>query len=462
MPPVARGDLLELEIVDLATGGRGLARLDGYVVFVENALPGDRVWARITRPKGRYAEAHCEERLSDGPARVPVRCAHVGVCGGCRFQDLAYDFQLRHKEQVVRDSLKHIAGIEGVEVLPILAAPDPFHYRNKMEFSFGRDASGALALGLHHRGFFDRTFDLQRCHIADDVMNRAVNVLRELAGKSALAPYHPREHTGELRLVAMRASRATGKLLVNLVSTVADLDLFSEWARELSRRVPELQGFVFSLHRDLAQAVRAESWQVLWGEERIVERLNGLEFEISPWSFFQTNSAQAERLYREALGAAELRPDDRVLDLYCGTGTLTLTFARECAAAWGVENVEEAVADAGRNASRNGLSDRVRFFGEDARKWLRLGGASEFRPTVVVVDPPRAGLHPRVIDRTCELRPRRVVYVSCNPTTFARDLEHFSRLGYRPSRVQPVDMFPHTDHVECVAALDAAEIRSGS
>jgi 23S rRNA (uracil1939-C5)-methyltransferase len=468
MPPVARGDVLELNIEGLATGGRGLARLDRYVVFVEGALPGDAVRARITRSKGRYAEAVAVDRLASGPDRVEAPCKHITCCGGCRFQDYAYPAQLAHKQAAVRDSLVHLAGLD-IPVHPVLPAPDIFNYRNKMEFSFGSSEDGRVALGLHVRGRFDATFDLSRCHICPPSMNRAVEVLRDLARRDGLPAYDLHRHEGELRFVAMRESRATGELLVNLVSAEPRLDEFGRWARELAREVPQLRGFVFSLHRGRAQAVQAESWQLLWGEERIVEKLNGLEFEISPWSFFQTNSAQAERLYLEALAAAGLRPEDRVLDLYCGTGTLTLTFARQCAAAWGVEFVPEAIGDAHRNAERNlrsgaiaaaagAAAPDVRFFTADARPWLRLGGAKELAPTVVVVDPPRAGMHPRVIDRVCELAPRKVVYVSCNPTTLARDLAHFARLGYRAPGVQPVDMFPHTDHVECVAGLERGDI----
>ena len=451
MPPVARGDVLDLEITGIATGGRGIAKLDRYVVFVEGALPGDRVRAQIFRPKGRYAEAKALVRLQDGADRVAAPCTHLDVCGGCRFQDYAYAAQLRHKTELVAESLKHIGGLE-IPVREIIPAPELFHYRNKMEFSFGRDAGGAAMLGLHHRGFYDRTFDLKECFLATTSMNKAVAMLRECARRDGVPAYDQKTRGGALRYVAMRESRATGELLINLVSAEARVDVFAGWARELAAAIPALRGFIFSLHRDLAGAVKAESWQVLHGEERIVERLNGLEFEISPWSFFQTNSPQAERLYREALSAAELRAEDQVLDLYCGTGTLTLTFARECAGAWGVESVPEAVADARKNAERNGRAD-VKFFEEDARKWLRLGGAKELNPTVVVVDPPRAGLHPRVIARVAELAPRRVVYVSCNATTLARDLALFAGLGYRAPWIQPVDMFPHTEHVECVAPL---------
>ncbi|HVP39294.1 MAG TPA: 23S rRNA (uracil(1939)-C(5))-methyltransferase RlmD [Candidatus Saccharimonadales bacterium] len=460
MPPVARGEVIELAVEGLATGGRGLAKLDRYVIFVDGALPGDRVRARITRSRGRYAEAVVAERLAGGPDRVAAPCAHVDICGGCRFQEYAYPAQLAHKEASVRESLQHLAGLE-VPVRPTLPSPDIFNYRNKMEFSFGAAEDGRLSLGLHHRGRFDATFDLQRCHICTPDMNRAVEVLRALARRDGVPPYDLARHTGELRFVALRQSRATGELLANLVSAAPRLDVFGAWALELARELPALRGFVFSLHRGRAQAVQAETWQLLWGEERIVERLHGLEFEVSPWSFLQTNSAQAERLYAEAVAAAELSPEDRVLDLYCGAGTLTLCCARHCAAAWGVETVEEAVSDARRNAERNaavlGARDAgppdVRFLAADARAWLRLGGAKDLAPSVVVVDPPRAGLHPRVIDRVCELRPRRVVYVSCNPTTLARDLAHFARLGYRAPWIQPLDMFPHTDHVECVAPV---------
>jgi len=444
--PVRRGAELDLEVTGLAFGGAALAKVDGLVVFVENALPGDRVRARVYRRKRQYAEARAETILTPSLSRVVPRCEHVPVCGGCRFQDLAYAEQLRHKERQVEECLAHLGGLAAV-ARPVLPSPSLFHYRNKMEFSFGRDDSGALILGLHRRGFFDRSFDLARCHIARPIASEIVAETRAWARAHGLEPYDTRRHTGLLRFLAVREGVRTGQVMVNLVASSAH-PTFEDFAREIVGRFPSVTSVVLNLTRRKAQIAVGEEERVLAGRDRIEERLGGLTFEISSGSFFQTNTEQGERLLETALEGLALTGGERVLDVYSGTGTFTLPIARQAREAVGIESAESAVRDAVRNAERNGIAN-ARFIRAEAAEALR----DESGADAVLVDPPRAGLQPAVVRRLIELKAPRLVYVSCNPATLGRDLASLTASAYRLDWVRPVDMFPHTPHIECVAAL---------
>lgn len=474
-PSVRRGDTLEIDVEDLAFGGRALARVDGFVVFVENALPGDRVAATVYRKHRRYAEARATRVLRPAPARVEPRCEHVPVCGGCRVQDLAYEEQLRHKERQVGAALEHLGRLR-VPMLPTIPAPRLFHYRNKMEYSFSRDASGRLTLGLHVRGYFDRSFDLMRCHIATPVSSDIVAFVRDAARREGLTTYDTRRHEGLLRYLVIREGIRTGEVMVNFVASEPH-PFFERIAPVLTRAFPRVRSVLLNLTRRRAQVAAGEEERVLAGSPTILETLGGLTFEISSGSFFQTNTEQADRLLEVALEGLDLTGTERVLDVYSGTGTFTLPVAKRAGEAIGIESSETAVRDAERNAARNGVAN-VRFWTGEAMEILRdrfgLGvppggpgasargaaraGASphDARDAIdsVLVDPPRAGLHPGVVSRLIHLGAPRLVYVSCNPGTLGRDLALLCERRYRPLWVRAVDMFPHTPHIECVAVLE--------
>ena len=461
---VRRGAQIEVEVEDLAFGGRALARVEGLVIFVEGALPGDRVLATVYRRKRQYAEARAERILRPAATRVPPRCSHVAVCGGCRTQDLDYAEQLRHKERQVEECLAHLGRVRAT-ARPIIPAPSTFHYRNKMEYSFGSDREGLLTLGLHRHGFFDRTFDLERCHIATPVSSEIVAAARAWAHREGLPPYDTRRNTGLLRYLVVREGIRTGQVMVNLVATESR-PVFAALAEELHRRFPAIASIVVNLTRRKAQIATGEEEHVLFGGPTIEERLGGLTFEISSNSFFQTNTEQGERLLEAALEGLSLTGQERVLDVYSGTGTFTLPIAGRAREAIGIESSEAAVRDAERNAARNGIAN-ARFYNEDAMESLRdrfgLGtrgpGAPFDRPEIdaVLVDPPRAGLHAGVVSRLIHLGAHRLVYVSCNPSTLGRDLALLCESRYRLEWVRPVDMFPHTPHIECVAALERTD-----
>ena len=451
-----RGQTLELSITDLAFGGKALAKVQGLVVFVENALPGDRVLATIYRRKKQYAEARVEKVLDASPFRVPPTCSHVPVCGGCRFQDFDYEEQLRHKQRQVEGCLEHLGRVR-VSPRPVLRAPRLLHYRNKMEYSFGSDEQGRLTLGLHRRGFYDRPFDLSRCHIATPISSEIVSFVRDFARRESLPPYHLRRHVGLLRFLVVREGIRTGEVMVNIVASEPHPAL-ERLAAGLTEGFPAIKSVVLNLTRRLAQVAVGDEERLLAGKPTILERLGGLTFEISSNSFFQTNTEQAERLLDSALEALALTGSERVLDVYAGTGTFTLPVAKRAAEAVGIESSDTAVRDAERNAARNGIAN-VSFWKGEALEVMRDRlGPGEQAPEkpefhAALVDPPRAGLHPGVLSRLIHLGAPRLVYISCNPGTLGRDLGLLCESRYAIDWIQPVDMFPHTPHIECVAAL---------
>jgi len=459
-PPLRKGQSLELDITDLAYGGKALAKVQGLVVFVENALPGDRVLATIYRRRRQYAEARAQRILVSSPSRVPASCSHVPICGGCRFQDFDYAEQLRHKQRQVEDCLTHLGRLRA-PVRPVLPAPKLFHYRNKMEYSFGRDDSGRITLGLHQRGFFDRPFDLERCFIATPVSSEIVAFTRAFARRESLPPYDLKRHTGLLRFLVVREGIRTGEVMVNIVASEPH-EALERLAANLRSAFPAVASVVLNLTRRKAQVAVGEEERVLAGRPTILERLGGLTFEISSNSFFQTNTEQADRLLETALEALALRGGERVLDVYAGTGTFTLPIAKRASEVIGIESSEIAVRDGERNAARNEIGNAVFWRGEALevlRDRLGLGDRPSAvpvaRPTIdaVLVDPPRAGLHAGVLSRLIHLGAARLVYISCNPSTLGRDLGQFCESRYEVEWIQPVDMFPHTPHIECVAAL---------
>lgn len=453
-------ELLTLEVADIALGGKALARPEGRVVFVDRGLPGDLIEARLTRSRRGWAEARLERVVRPSPLRVEAPCPHVARCGGCRLQDLDYAEQLRIKQRQVVETLRHLGGIAEPPVREIVAAPDRFHYRNKMEFSFMPGAGDAPAiLGLHERGTYDRVFPLETCLLPGALTVEVVRFTQRFAAEHGWRGYHPAAHTGMLRYLTVRHLPITDQCAVQLLAARGDVPGLEAWARGVAALSPAVRTVTLGINRTRANVAFAEEEQVLIGDGTIVERLLGLEFEATSAAFLQTNSRQAEALYSAALEAARLAGDESVLDLYSGTGTLTLLFARAGREAIGVESVADAVARARANAARNRIAN-ARFVGGEARpvlrEWARGERPDAPKPDVVVVDPPRAGLHPRVVFRVCELKPRRVVYVSCNPATLARDLKDFAAGGYALAEAAPFDMFPHTPHIECVARLEPA------
>ena len=453
-------DLLKLEIQDLAVGGKALARENGRVVFVDRGLPGDHVTVRISRVKPAYAEARLETLDAPSALRVAARCPHVPICGGCRMQELDYAEQLRIKQRQTTDALERIGGVKGVPIDPIRPAPSPFHYRNKMEFSFHPAADCTPVLGLHERGTFDRVFAVEQCVLPSELTVAIVRATQAFAAERRWAAYHPARHTGVVRFLIVRHVAHTAQCAVHLIAASDGVPGLGEWAQRIAALSPEVRTVTLGLNRQRGNIAIAEEERLLVGDGLVRERLLGLEFEAASNAFLQTNSAQAEALYAAAIEACSLDASDVALDLYCGTGTLTLLLARGVREAVGVESVTQAIDAARANAERNGIAN-TRFVAGEARavlrQWARGERADAPAPGIVVVDPPRAGLHPRVVARVTELAPRRIVYVSCNPATLARDAADFRAGGYALVHAQPFDMFPHTPHIEVVARFERTQ-----
>ena len=449
-PPVSPGDELDLRVESLAYGGNGVARLDGFVVFVRRGFPGDLVRARVTKARRSHAEAFAVEVLEPGPGRIEAACDHVPACGGCRFQDLAYDVQLSEKATQVRDALVRVGGVVEPPLEPAVAAVSVFRYRNKLEYSFAPGPEGGIALGFHRAGRWDEVLDVHECWLTTELGNEIRQVARAWARSEGLPAYDQSAQRGLLRHLVVREGRNTGQALVMLVTAPGELPVES-FTRAMTR-FPEVRSVYWGVNDRPAEVTNVPA-RLLWGDEAIEEELCGLRFRVRPNAFLQTNTEMAERLYGLAVEYASLTGSETVYDLYCGTGTIGLVMARSSMTVWGVEASEESVACAIENAELNGVGNAAFFAGEVARSLDELRERAG-PPDVVVVDPPRAGLSGKALRQVARLESPRIVYVSCNPTTLAGNVKELAReWGYRLERARPVDMFPHTPHIETVALL---------
>src|SRR3989454_7305515 len=444
---LAPGTEVTLRIDRLSAGGRGVGRLDGLAVHVDDTAPGDVIRARLIRLTGAHAEAdliRVEEASSD---RVTPRCPHVGTCGGCRWQHLDYRAQAAAKEAAVREHLRGPAGHDQVPVRPIIAGGEPWHFCDKMEFSF----QPPDRVGLHRRGRWDEVVDLQTCFLPSPRTVTVLRVVREFIRRHGIACYDTRIHQGFLRHLVVREGRATGELLVALVTAAGPFPHSQDLAQALHREVPGITGLVWAVNASQSDAVEVSAVSVLDGRPFIYERLGGLTFKLGLLTFFQTNTTQAERMLAVGREVAGLRGTEQVLDLYCGVGTFALALAGQAAEVIGIEALRAAAEAARENAALNGITNTTFHTAEAAD--LRWVLALQSRPDVLVLDPPRAGAGVAVMRAIGALAPPRVVYVSCNPTTLASDLRELQGWGYEMAAIQPVDLFPHTYHVECVVQL---------
>jgi len=468
---IRKGHQITLGVETLAFGGRGVARVDNYVIFVDGGLPGQEVRARITKKKKGFAEARVLEVVKQSPEIVEARCPHFGVCGGCRFQNLDYEAQKKYKQSQVVESLERLGGFTNPSVEPVMASPDRFYYRNKMEFSFGRqrwltkDEMAAteltkpkdFALGLHIRGRFDKILDLDTCYLQSEQSVEIFNFVRDFALQSGIAAYTTRDHSGFWRHLVLRDGKNTGDVMVNVVtSEMKDkYDVVDQLAEQLTARFPFITTVVHNINRRKAQVATGDEERVLFGPGTIREKIGHCEFEISANSFFQTNTKGAEMLYQMVERLADFAGDEIVYDLYAGAGTISLFIAQKVQRVVGFELIAAAIKDAQANRLLNGI-ENCSFVSGDLKDSLQAHAAdsqTDGTPDVVIIDPPRAGMHQDVLQQVLKLQPRRIVYVSCNPTTFARDAHLLCAQDYALESVQPVDMFPMTPHIELVSLL---------
>jgi len=458
---IKKGQQLELKISEIAFGGKGLARINGLVVFVDQVAPLDRVIARIVKKKKNYAEARIDTLLEPSPFRVKPPCSYSGFCGGCKWQFLNYDTQLAYKRQHVIESLEHIGNIKCVPVYPTLPSDRIFGYRNKMEFSCSdrrwllpSEMSEAnidmrFALGLHVPGTFHKVLDTRTCLLQPETGNSILNDVRYFMKHSKAPPYGLRSHTGFWRFLMLRHSVAYNQWMVNIITASEDRKTIQPLADTLIASYPEIVSVVNNITSRKAGVAIGEYEVILAGATNLKDKIGLFEFEISANSFFQTNTLGARRLYDKVKEYAGLTGKETVLDLYSGTGAIAIYLSNSANKIIGIEINPQAAADAENNCRMNRI-DNCRFIQGDIKHSLsRL----DIRPDVVIIDPPRAGMHKDVVKQILDIAPATIVYVSCNPSTMARDFGMIKD-SYRVSAVQPVDMFPHTFHIESVARLE--------
>lgn len=467
---MTKGDILNVVIESIGLEGVAISRHEGMVIFIKNAIPGDTVKVKLHKVKKSYAEGRVLEIVEPSPRRVEPRCEHFGICGGCSWQNLNYADLLVYKKQNVDDSLTRIGKVEFGEMHDTAASPEIYNYRNKMEFSFGASRwlvgeeiesedeieDKHFALGLHIPGRYDKVLDVNRCHIQDERGNEILNVVKAKAKEFNANPYHPRVHKGCLRNLIIRKSLKRDELMVNLVINHPENDndeAFLNWFRnDFQNEFPYIKEIYITLNSG-RNPVPNNKPEKIKGEGYITEEVLGIEFRISPMSFFQTNSYQLDNFIGNIIDYAELTPDSVLWDLYCGTGSMSLPAAKRCKSVYGLELVESSINDAKTNAKLNNITN-AQFFTSDLNAKQIPGILKSMKPSdTVILDPPRAGIHPNLINHLIDTLPKRIVYVSCNPATQARDLEKLDE-HYHIREVQPFDMFPHTSHVETIVKLD--------
>ena len=450
--PVEKGQTYEIPIFSLGTSGEGVGRYDDFTVFVPNALPGETVRAVIDDVKKSYARGHVVKIVKASKDRVTPPCPIYDQCGGCQLMHLDYMAQLRAKRQQVIDAITRIGKQRDVDVLPTLGAATPWNYRNKMQFPVGRE-KGKTVIGCFAQGSH-AIIDTTDCRIQAQGNNAIVNAVRDVVEKLNISVYNEDRHTGVLRHVMGRVG-LDGDMVV-LVTATEKLPHERELVKLLRARLPHVVSIQQNIQTYHNNVILGRETKLLWGRPTIKDRIGRLQFHISPRSFFQVNTAQAEVLYSKALEYANLTGEETVIDAYCGTGTITLFLAQKAREAYGVEIVKPAIQDAKKNARDNNVKNATFLVGDATAVLPRLYREG-IRADVVVVDPPRAGCTPVVLQTFANMHPDRIVYVSCNPASLARDLKILDELGYHAEKVQPVDMFPMTSHVESVALIRRKE-----
>ncbi|MCZ7602651.1 MAG: 23S rRNA (uracil(1939)-C(5))-methyltransferase RlmD [Melioribacteraceae bacterium] len=469
-----KGDILELEITGYAFEGKGIAKIHRddsekkYVIFADGSYPGDKVKVELRRIKKSYAESKVIEVIEPSEERTRARCKYFGVCGGCKQQDLKYEVQLKYKAEQVKDVFERIGGLKDFEMLTIVPSQKVFYYRNKMEFSFAdkrwlfpeeinnRDEikDQNFALGLHIPRMFDKVLDINECYLQSEDSTKILNFTRDFFKSTGTSIYSTKTHEGYLRNLVIKQSHHTDDLMVNLVTSKLDEQLFTKYTEELLKIEPKITTIVNNINEKKAQIAVGDFERIFHGNGVIFDKIGQFLFRISPNSFFQTNSIQAENLYETALAFAEFSGDEIVYDLYSGAGTISIFVSPHVKQVYAFESVEAAVKDAASNTELNKITN-VHFELADLNKSFLTIIEEKLlpKPDVVITDPPRAGMNPKTINDVIELSPKKIVYVSCNPATQARDIKMLVESGYKLIKIRPVDMFPHTFHIENVALL---------
>ncbi|MEW6194147.1 MAG: 23S rRNA (uracil(1939)-C(5))-methyltransferase RlmD [Bacteroidota bacterium] len=475
-----KGDQLELVITDYAFEGKGIAKVikelhlstdtepKKFVIFVDSSYPGDKVIAVITKIRKSYAEAKIKELITASTFRTKAKCKYFGVCGGCKAQDLIYSQQVKFKEEQVRDIFERIGGLKDFELLPIIPSENEFFYRNKMEYSFAvkrwltEKEIGSMqeipdkdfALGLHIPGLYDKVLDIDECFLQSDLSNRILNFTRFFFKSRSISIYSTQKHEGFLRNLIVRQSLHTKDLMINLVVWEESERLFTEYKNAVLSEFSEITTLIFNINKKKAQVATGDYGIVYHGPGYIHDYIGKKKFRISANSFFQTNTLQAEKLYQTAVELAGFDGNEVVYDLYSGAGTIPIYISDFVKHTYGFESVEPAIADAKVNIEINSVENFQPILADLNKSFLPLTEINKLpKPDIIITDPPRSGMNPKTVNDILNLKPKKVVYISCNPATQARDIKLLCEGGYKLIKARPVDMFPHTYHIENVALL---------
>ena len=454
MIPVEKNKTYEMHIDALGSNGEGIGRIDGYTVFVEGALPGETIRVLIVKVKKNYGYGKLMEILEVSPERREPMCPVAKQCGGCQLQHLSYEAELAYKTREVKDVMERIGGIKDVEVKPALGMENPWRYRNKAQFPVGRGKDGC-AIGFYAKRSH-RIVDTEKCFLQNECNDEIIGIVRAFLDEYNIPLYDEEKHKGLVRHILTRIGRNSGEIMVCIVINGKKLP-DSDVLVERLRAVESVVSIVLNVNKEKTNVILGQKIITLWGKDTITDSIDGIEFEISPLSFYQVNPVQTEVLYGKAVELAGLKGDETVLDLYCGIGTISLFFARKAKKVFGVEIVPEAIADAKKNAARNGITNAEFAVGAAEEVIPRLYEEEGIAADIVVVDPPRKGCDERLLETILQISPEKIVYVSCNPATWARDLVVLKEGGYVLKEVQPVDQFSHSVHVEVVSMLQKTE-----
>lgn len=449
-PPFKLNDIIEVNITGLGSSGEGVGKADGFTVFVHGALPGEKVSVKLFQVKKSYASGRILNILEKSPQRVKPQCVFYEKCGGCQLQHLNYEGQLSVKRQQVKDAIERIGHITGCEVLPVLGMENPWHYRNKMQFPSAK-TEGKIQIGCY-AALTHNVINIDDCLIQKQANNKIMQVVRQWMQQFNISAYDETTGKGVVRHVMGRAGAKTGEVMAVIVTACYDIPHAGELVTMLKTEVDGLKSIVQNINKKRTNIIMGAKNRVLYGKSTIKDRLGNLKFNISPLSFFQVNSAQTEKLYATALDFAALSGKETVIDCYCGTGTISLYLAQKAHKVYGIEIVEPAIKDANENAKANNIAN-AEFICGDAAVEMPALLKSGVKPDTVLLDPPRAGCDKKVLAAIAGVKPEKIVYVSCNPASLARDMAFLTENGYKAVKAQPVDMFPMTSHIETVALL---------
>ena len=448
--PVQKNEYIEVIFEDLTHDGAGVAKVEGYPLFVPNGLPGEKAKIKVIKVNKGYGFGRLMEITEASPYRVEPECPIYKECGGCQLQHMSYEGQLKAKEKQVSDVLQRIGKLENVKVHPVIGMENPWRYRNKAQVPIGENEGGLIGGFYQQRSH--QIIDMKACIIQQERNDEVVKKVKEICNINGVRAYDEQKHKGELRHIMARYGLKSGEVMVVLVTRTNELTGKKKIIEEIAKRIPGVKSIVQNINSKRTNVIFGDETKVLWGEEVIYDSIGDIKFAISARSFYQVNPEQTKVLYDKALEYADLTGEENVIDAYCGIGTISLFLAQKARKVYGVEIVPEAIEDAKKNAELNGISNVEFAVGEAETvipEWYENGVVAD----VLVVDPPRKGCDDKLLQTIINMKPKKVVYVSCNPATLARDLRVLEDGGYQTVEVQPVDMFPQTMHVECVAQL---------